>query len=76
MKAIKIIGFVAIVAIALIMITLVPNGPRELTATELANKIKYVKDGHGLCYATLSSAVNGVKSVTSITAVDCEKAGL
>lgn len=45
-------------------------------AAEIANKLTYVKDKYGLCYATIGSYSYGANIVTSITAVPCEKVGL
>lgn len=45
-------------------------------AAEIADKLTYMKDAHGVCYATIGSVSYGANVVTSITAVPCEKVGL
>lgn len=45
-------------------------------AAEIVSKITYVKDTHGVCYATIGSYSYGANIVTSITAVPCDKVGL
>lgn len=48
----------------------------EQKAAEIVSKITYVKDTHGVCYATIGSYSYGANIITSITAVPCEKVGL
>lgn len=45
-------------------------------AEEIVSRITYVKDGHGVCYATIGSYTYGVNIVVSITAVPCKQVGL
>ena len=45
-------------------------------AAEIAGKLTYMKDAHGVCYATIGSVSYGANVVTSITAVPCKKVGL
>lgn len=45
-------------------------------AAEIADKLTYTKDKHGVCYATIGSLSYGANVVTSITAVPCEMVGL
>ena len=45
-------------------------------AAEIADKLTYVKDKHGICYATIGSYSYGANIVTSLATVPCEKVGL
>ena len=45
-------------------------------AAEITRQLTYVKDSHGICYATIGSFSYGGHIVTSITAISCKDAGL
>lgn len=45
-------------------------------AAEIVSRLTYVKDGHGVCYATIGSYAYGGNIVVSITAVPCKQVGL
>jgi hypothetical protein len=50
--------------------------PSERETGNIAERLSYVKDQHGICYAVVSSSTYGFMDVASITAVPCEKVGL
>jgi len=54
----------------------VPRAVKPDGLDKLANSISYIKDGHGLCYAVLSTASYGAMNVASIANVPCDKVGL
>lgn len=45
-------------------------------AAEIVSRLTYVKDSHGICYATIGSYAYGGNIVFSITAVPCKQVGL
>lgn len=50
--------------------------PSAGESTNIADRITYLKDRHGVCYAAVSSATYGFMEVASITTVPCEQVGL
>ena len=54
----------------------IQNKTSQEKAAEIADKLTYTKDRHGVCYATIGSISYAANVVTSITAVPCEKVGL
>lgn len=54
----------------------IPRAVNQSDAQQLADKITYIKDQHGLCYAMLATASYGANNVASIANVPCDKVGL
>lgn len=50
--------------------------PTEGESARIADRITYIKDRHGVCYATVSSVTYGFTQVASIASVPCAQVNL
>ncbi len=50
--------------------------PTANESAQIVDRLTYIKDRHGICYAAISSMTYGLSQVVSITAVPCDKVAL
>ncbi len=78
---VKVTWIVLAVAACILLIWLgssspVHTGLSEADDAELAKKMTYFRDRHGICYAAIASVAYWPLATVSIATVPCEKVGL